>query len=210
MLVKEPGEVALDWLVPLLANGLRRCWLLVPPESFEAYTRAMAGAPPHLDVLRFDPAGDDLQEVLSETLEASEEAAPPTRLITIAPYFALKASDSPKAATPGGPTADPIRRFANNYSCQGIKLKGCKPLLDRAGLQLSVLGELALESCPFLTLHDDVQVADLSPIPEKYRLDHGRAESLLCAWLESWLEAISGSPSTPTPARHPTRSRRQE
>jgi hypothetical protein len=38
---------------------------------------------------------------------------------------------------------------------------------------------------------DEVYVADLSPIPEKYRLDHRRAETLLCSWFGSWLEAFA-------------------
>ena len=68
-----------------------------------------------------------------------------------------------------------------------MKLKGSKPLLNRTYCRLLTAGEAAIESCPFVTRHEGVFAADLSPIPEKYRLDLKRAEEILSRCLDAWL-----------------------
>jgi hypothetical protein len=52
------------------------------------------------------------------------------------------------------------------------------------------LEERELEKCPFLARLDDTWVADISFIPEKYRLDVQRAEKILTRCLSLWLEVL--------------------
>ena len=80
--------------------------------------------------------------------------------------------------------------LANNYSDGGLKIKACKPVINRAYAHLTRLDPGHLEACPFLCRRDNIHVMDLSYIPEKYRLDPRRAEVILTGCLRDWLTAV--------------------
>ena len=108
----------------------------------------------------------------------------------IAPYYLLKRDgistrDFPRDRTFGG-----IRLYANNFTVQGVKVKRCKPLLNHVFSLLAMLEPAASDICPFVSRRDDILVADLSFIPEKYRLDVPRAESILNHTLTRWLNTV--------------------
>ena len=73
---------------------------------------------------------------------------------------------------------------------QGVKIKGCKPNLNRVFCHLSQMKPEQLDACPFLGKRDNTYVMDLSVIPEKYRLDVKRAEQILNRALAQWLSIV--------------------
>lgn len=83
-----------------------------------------------------------------------------------------------------------IKSFANNYTRQGFKIKECKPVLNRVLCHLAMMSTEQLDACPFLTRFNGIYMVDLSFIPEKYRLDTKRAESLLNRCLKAWLTTL--------------------
>jgi ATP-dependent Lon protease len=89
-----------------------------------------------------------------------------------------------------GPSFETLRMFANNFTVQGVKIKACKPVLNRLYYLLCQLEDGELERCPFLAKKDEVYVVDMSFIPEKYRLDTARAEKILNQVLNKWLSAL--------------------
>ena len=52
------------------------------------------------------------------------------------------------------------------------------------------LGTAQIESSPFLGKREGIYAADISFIPEKYRLDVARAEKILQGALLQWLKAL--------------------
>ena len=87
-----------------------------------------------------------------------------------------------------------MKLFANNYSMQEVKIKGCKSVLNRVHCLLTHLSYSELDACPFLGTKDGIHVADLAFIPEQYRLDVKRAEELLNRSLKRWLAGIKSKP----------------
>jgi ATP-dependent Lon protease len=192
ILVKERDALEPEMFEAPLCQEDDGCWLLVPPARLAELSTQLSWLEPRLRLITFDPGGDDLPSTLKQVLESCQ---PRSRrdLALIAPYFAIKQlldlqqSESETGQIPGLPG---VQLFANNYTLQGVKLKQSKPLLNRGYYRLLRLGSEALERCPFIAHHGPVQVIDLSPIPEQYRLDTSRAEKLLKQWLESWLQEV--------------------
>jgi ATP-dependent Lon protease len=113
----------------------------------------------------------------------------------IAPYFFLR-HEGIIAEVPDS-SLDGLRIFANNYTVQGVKIKACKPALNRVYRHLSRQTSSRLETCPFLTRRHGIYVVDLSFIPEKYRLDVKRAENILNQCLIEWLITVETAASEP-------------
>jgi ATP-dependent Lon protease len=112
------------------------------------------------------------------------------RLSLVAPFYFLKRDGIGPGAFPEGVCHEGIKIFANNYTLQGIKIKGCKSALNHSYSWLARLRPETLDACPFLGRRDGVYVADLSFIPEQYRLDIQRAEKILNRCLHRWMETV--------------------
>ncbi len=165
--------------------------LLVPPEIHDAILARLGGRQEGLDISDFDPKQQKLSEVLQEILKPSLREPPsPVHLSLIAPYFLLKRDGISSEAFPSVPNLAGISLFANNYALQEVKIKRCKPILNRVHAILARLEPAAMDVCPFLARRDGIYVADLSFIPEKYRLDVHRAERILNRALTHWLDSI--------------------
>ena len=165
--------------------------LLILPESRDAILARVGGRQEGLDISDFDPKQQKLSEVLQKILESSLGEPPsPVHFSLIAPYFLLKRDGISSETFPSSPGLQGITLFANNYAVEGVKIKRCKPLLNRAYAILALLPAAATDACPFLARRDGIYVADLSFIPEKYRLDVHRAERILNRALTHWLDSI--------------------
>ncbi|MFZ2446924.1 MAG: S16 family serine protease [Syntrophobacteraceae bacterium] len=165
--------------------------LLVLPEVRDTVLGRLGGQSEHIRVVDFDPKLEKLSFAIREVLAQSQTpTASQVRPALIAPYFLLKhdgiCADSPGKGLPTGG----ISFFANNYTLQQFKIKNSKTLLDRVFSLLALLPPSELDECPFLGKSDGIHVADLSYIPEKYRLDPGRAEKILHRGLKLWLETV--------------------
>jgi hypothetical protein len=136
---------------------------------------------PPLQVEGYDGDAASLREALG-SLAAQRPTEP---LVVVAPYFTLREAALHTLEVPGE-----LLQFANNFTAQGHKLKGCKPLLNRTVCRLLHLDPRALESFPLMRHRDGIWVADLGLLPEKYRLDPGRCEEVLKRALEAWLDTV--------------------
>jgi ATP-dependent Lon protease len=196
ILVKDTDALDPEMFEPPLCQEECGCWLLVQPPAFATVSARLSWLPPQVQLQQFNPQSDDLAQVLRKILHASAPAQDSLELALIAPYFAIRQLVDLQPAGAAAESSDHlpdlpgVRLFANNYTVQGVKLKRSKPLLNRAYYRLLLLGPEALERCPFVSRQGPVHVADLSPIPERFRLDRGRAELLLQQWFEEWLSAM--------------------
>jgi len=116
-----------------------------------------------------------------------------------APFFFLYRDKERLDGFSPGPLFTVFRLFANNYTCQGVKIRDSKAVLNRVAFYLSQLEPEMLDACPFLCIQEGIYVLDMSFIPEKYRLDLRRAERLVISSLERWLEVVEGSDGRPQP-----------
>jgi hypothetical protein len=91
------------------------------------------------------------------------------------------------------PGSGDLKVFSNNYAVQGIKIKECKPLLNRVYYYLSHLSPAEIDACFFLRKQNGIYAVDLGFVPEKYRLDMKRAEAILNSCLKRWLSVIEDS-----------------
>jgi ATP-dependent Lon protease len=112
------------------------------------------------------------------------------RVSIVAPYFFLIRDGISARDFPKGPTFEGVMLFANNYTVQGVKIKSCKPILNRVHSLLSRLEISLVNECPFLKKKGEIYIVDLSFIPEKYRLDVKYAEEILQKSLQQWLMAV--------------------
>jgi ATP-dependent Lon protease len=196
ILAKDTDALDPEMFEPPLCQEECGCWLLVQPPAFATISARLSWLSPQVRVHQFNPQSEDLAQVLREILGSSAPAQGGQELALIAPYFAIKQLVDLQPAGSDAEGSDHlrdlpgVRLFANNYTVQGVKLKRSKPLLNRAYYRLLLLGPEALERCPFVARQGPVHVADLSPIPERYRLDRDRAEILLKQWFEEWLSAM--------------------
>jgi ATP-dependent Lon protease len=189
--VKTPEE-----LNPILSDTAlqkARCSLnlLILPEIRDAILAKLRERQEGLAIIDFDPKKQRLSAIVQEILEPCLRESPrPVRLALVAPYFLIKRDGISAEMFPPGPRFEGLRLFANNYSVQGVKIKRCKPLLNHVYSILALLGPSEIKACPFLTGQDGIYLADLSFIPEKYRLDVHRAENILNRTVTQWLNAM--------------------
>jgi ATP-dependent Lon protease len=181
----------------------RGCRLLVVTEA----ERDVRGQLPHLDEVArleaFDPSRDDLEPLLADLLAPCADGG---SVAAVAPYFLLTPGGSLRAHLPADGRS--VRLMANNYAVQGVKIKNCKAALNRAACYLMRLGPADLAACPFVAELEGILVADLSFIPEKYRLDVERAETIFTRSVDAWLNEVetrlvASSPGQPAPMPGP-------
>lgn len=181
--VKQADDLHPEFLDGPFCEHCEGCRLLaLPPAAaeLEEHPRADAVLPRTVTL-----AGrEDLERVLSEIQEVCRDR---DFVTLVGPFFWLRHL----GPVPG------VRPVACNYTLQGFKLKSIKPLLTRAACYLTSLDPDTLESCPFINELEGIMVADLGFIPEKYRLDTGRAARILSEAVESWITEIeAGSRDT--------------
>jgi hypothetical protein len=162
-------------------SGCRLLALEAVGDAVEARSR-VGGAS---QVQSVEPGAGALRAALDEELRS--HGADASAVAVVAPFFSLRKLD-PEAVEGGGR----VVLFANNYIAQGYKLKGSKPILNRAVCRLLRLDGESFEACPFLSRLDGIWVVDLALVPEKYRLDPGRCEELMDRFLGAWLRITDG------------------
>jgi len=137
------------------------------------------------------PSKEDIEALIGEIKNApTHGSAPRLRLSLVAPYFFLQRSGLLSGNKPSNPALEGLRFFANNFTAQGIKIKACKPLLNRVYCRLAPLAEALFEGSPFLTRKNGSYVINLECVPEKYRLDIHHAQEIINRSLAAWLEAV--------------------
>lgn len=165
--------------------------LLIPPEIHENILNRLGEKKERVRIFDFSPKLQSLSDTVRQILtSAQEEASRAMGFSLIAPYYFLKRDGIFAEASTKEPSLPGIRLFANNYTLQDVKIKGCKAVLDRVFCLLGLFGENELSGFPFLAVKDGVYVIDMAFIPEKYRLDVKRAEKILKECLSNWLDSV--------------------
>jgi len=168
-----------------------RCVFVLRPEV----KRAIRSTHPDLErKVKFLDLGADwerLPAAIRQTQESlSKKAGTVARVSLVAPYYFLIRGVIRNIDIPSPPRFENLRLFANNYTVQGLKMKECKPVLNRVLCHLALMSTEQLDTCPFLTKLNGIYTIDLSFIPEKYRLDVKRAEEILNRCLKAWLTTL--------------------
>jgi len=185
MYVKEADELHPRTFRSPLCRSCDGCRFVVVPAA-AAQLRRRLPQPRRREANPVEAEGEDVAAAVRAAVEEAAAAPAGTQVAVVAPFF-THAKDATGAHSAGLGGA---RLFANNYAVQGVKLKGCKPLLTRAWCYLARLEPELLGACPFTAELDGVRVADLSFLPEKLRLDVGRAQQLLNDSIEAWLAEV--------------------
>jgi endopeptidase La len=185
-LIKDPQEMDLETVEEPLWEGRQTVFLLKPEVKGDRLT----GFPVlerYSELEDFNLSPIRLQSIIQDIEGAcSQRGFDACRASLVAPFYLLMES----GLTPG---SKGIKVFANNYAIQGLKMKNCKPLLNRAYYYLSHLSPAEMDDCFFLRKQNGIYAVDLGFIPEKYRLDVKRAETILIACLKRWLNVLEDS-----------------
>lgn len=185
-LIKDPHEIDFDTAEERLGEGRRSVFLLKPevrrdePTGFPVLERY--GERQDLDSSEVSLASI-IQEIETDCARKGFQAC---RASLVAPFYLLTQSGL-------APGSGDLKVFSNNYAIQGIKIKECKPLLNRVYYYLSHLSPAEMDGCFFLRKQNGIYAVDLGFVPEKYRLDMKRAEAILNACLKRWLRVIEDS-----------------
>lgn len=167
---------------------------LVKPQAHQALSDRFPSLEQENRLWDFDPKFHDVTMVLrqmAESFRSDYDARAASWLA--APFFFLHRDKERLDGFSPGPLFTAFSLFANNYTCQGVKIRDSKAVLNRVSFYLSQLEPEMLDPCPFLCTREGIYVLDMSFIPEKYRLDLKRAEKLVISTLEQWLEVVEGS-----------------
>ncbi|EFK10107.1 putative ATP-dependent protease La [delta proteobacterium NaphS2] len=188
--VKDPGELTLDGMKGWLMED-DACIILYPEGTGEAVRDVLSHFKGRMLSSHKAPSEGKVAAQLRDIVEKSAATSPTEiSLSVIAPFFFLENEGiTAQSLFPEGTQRD-LRLFANNYTAQDLKIKGCKAALNRVLHHLRNHDPADLADCPFLTMHHGIHVVDLSFIPEKYRLDVKRAEKILNGSLREWLKAV--------------------
>ncbi|MCE5336843.1 MAG: AAA family ATPase [Desulfobacteraceae bacterium] len=186
--LKKPEELDPALFGPPVSMTDSKFVLLTVPGIHDAVRERLRGQPDSFEFVEFDPKRQKLQPIIQD-IPAFRYSSSGYRAALIAPYFLLK-HDGIVRPLPGESPAGAIRFFANNYTAQKFKIKRSKALLDQVFAVLALLSPPDLEECPFLSSSEGVYVADLSYIPEQYRLDTSRAEKIMHSSLTHWLDTL--------------------
>jgi ATP-dependent Lon protease len=182
-LIKDPQEIDIETAEESVREGHRRVFLSRPEVRREHPT----GFPVLERYGEQDSSGISLQSIIQEIeADCSRKGFEPCRASLVAPFYLLTES----GLIPG---SKELKIFSNNYATQGIKIKECKSLLNRAYYYLSYLSPTELDGCFFLGKQNGIYVVDLDFIPEKYRLDVKRVENILNTCLKRWLNVLEHS-----------------
>jgi ATP-dependent Lon protease len=138
------------------------------------------------------PTQEDIRAIIEEIKASiSKDHKKPLKISLVAPFYFLARSGIHTEDYPPTSSFEGLKLFANNYTAQGIKIKACKPALNRLYCLFSRLNVKQIDDCPFLKRRDGIYTVDLSFIPEKYSLDVKHAEKILNRCLKRWLTAVS-------------------
>jgi ATP-dependent Lon protease len=185
-LIKDPQEIDLEADDETLREGRRRVFLF-KPEVRRGHTGGFPVIERYGERRDLGPSRVDLPSIIHEIeADCTRSGFEPCRASLVAPYYLLTQSGL-------DPGSKGFKVFSNNYAIQGIKIKECRSLLNRAFYYLSHLSPAALEGCFFLKRRNGIYSVDLGFIPEKYRLDLRRAERILNTCLERWLNVLEGT-----------------
>jgi ATP-dependent Lon protease len=169
-----------------------KCVFLIRPEIKNALSRKNAKLENYVQFKEFDQSKETFPLVLSQIQEDLRNSLEthPIHLTIIAPFFFLQTCGicSPEASPV--PFFDAPTLLANNYTVQELKIKRCRPLLNRTFLHFARLPSDQLAACPFLSRRNGVYCVNLSFIAEKYRLDLKRAEEIVNQGLKQWLKIV--------------------
>jgi hypothetical protein len=191
--LKSAEELDPDFFQQSLGESRDGLTLLINPELREDVMARLGGSGQAIRLRDFDANRESLSAVVREALAALPgKLSAEARVSLVAPFYFIKRDGIRAEAFADGACHQGIKLFANNYTVQGVKIKGCKSVLNRVYCLLTHLQPATLASCPFLSQRDGIYVADLSLIPEKYRLDVQRAEKILNRCLLRWLETLQG------------------
>ncbi len=190
--VKEPGELHPEAMRTTFCEQCTGCRYLVLPARAEDLRNSL----PPVEVAHmqeFDAATGDLVAEIRATLAATADTPCPGSLNVVAPYFVFAKGGALSDELAELGRGNGLRLFATNYAVQGVKIKACKQTLSRVACYLGRLDRRLLDECPFVRVQDGLVLADLSVIPEKYRLDVQRAEAILSRCLERWLHEVDAA-----------------
>ncbi len=193
VVVKAAESIDSEHFLGALCAGCSGCSVLAPRDQRPVLEAAVDEAHAPARWVEYDLRPGGLRRRVEELLRSDSVVGGDPQHTVIAPYFVLREDgmDARWAASRG------VRLVADNYSAQGLKLTGCRPLLARLWCRLLHLGPAAIEWCPLVTSLDGVWVADLGLIPEKYRLLPARAEELLDRMVAAWLEVVESELAEP-------------
>jgi ATP-dependent Lon protease len=193
ILVKSVDELDACILEPLHGELCQGLTVLITPELRNALVTRLAEWERPIQVRAYDAKLESLSVVMHEILASQHEGASAAlRLSLVAPFYFLKRDGISPDAFPESVCHEGIKILANNYTLQGVKIKSCRGILNQVYCLLAQLPTDVLRSCCFLAQQDGITVADLSFIPEEYRLDVQRAEKIFVRCLRKWLETIRG------------------
>jgi hypothetical protein len=148
----------------------------------------------HIQFWDFCPSSENLTSIIEKIQKQfSKEMDVPLCLSVVAPYFFFNRDGLSLQDFSPGPYLECLRLFANNYTAQRVKIKTCKPILNRLYCRLAQLEPAQVDACPFLGKLNGIYTVDLSFIPEKYRLDAKHAEKILNRCLKEWLMTVESS-----------------
>lgn len=170
--------------------------LLVQPEIEAPARERLQGvvSEPHERMRPFDPCSENLSDVTRALVAAHGDGrSVPIRFSLIAPYYFIKRDGITEDLFPPRDGFEGVTLFANNYSVQGLKIKGCKRILNRVFSLMARSSPGIPGTCPFVGRREGIHVADLGFIPEPYRLDIRRAEKILSRDLEIWVKIVEGA-----------------
>lgn len=201
--IKRPEELEMENLSDLAWKSCGTV-LLIKPDLRKLVFDRFPDIEEHTRLWDFDPPRQNLAEILeSIDRDSGDDFRASKRLSILAPHFFLVSQKPFLESFYGVPAPGQLTLFANNYTVQGVKVKESKAILNNVYRYLSQLDREQLDKCPFLGMRDGIYVIDLSYIPEKYRLDIGRAQALLNRGLRNWLaiveKAVQASDEEPGP-----------
>lgn len=191
VLVKDPEEMDPRCLESSFLKGCHGCVFLVWPPRSPLAMRKLEPFSQHVEVRQFNPRTETLLGAMEELISGKMEAGTPIRWAALsAPFFFLqKDGIRPEQLQARGEFLG-LRLFSNNYTSQRVKIKACKPILNQVYSTVAGLDDEALRAMGFLAQVDGIWSVDLSFIPEKYRLDIQRAETILTRCLDRWLTEL--------------------
>ncbi len=189
--VKNPNELDPVFLRAFERKTGARHLLLINPEIRDKVAALFDRTAHRVHLLDFDPKRERLGSKIAAFIGGlPADSRKPSRLVLIAPYFLLLRDGINREGLPEELAATELNIIANNYTAGQVKMKGSKTLVNRVLPLISLISGQELDECPFLGEREGVRVIDFSFIPEKYRLDTGRAEEILNRTLTRWSETV--------------------
>jgi len=188
--IKRPEELELEDLDQPDTED-RPCIYLMPEAARPEILAKFPQLEKRILFQDFDESKERLVGIIQEAQKGfSKKPGASLSVSVVAPFFFLTRNGiTPEAPFPDQDLND-LKLFANNYTIQGVKIKGCKAVLNRVYRHLSHQAPTCLDACPFLAKQDGIYVIDFSFIPEKYRLDVKHAEKILNQSLREWLLTV--------------------